>query len=106
VGSPIGEPAASPQSGRAMSATGMTVSSGVFMNGGFTADGEVRLLAAHIGEVLDLGSAQLNNQGGVALLAARLTVDGPVFCRNSFKADGEVVFRRAHITGFLDLSGA
>jgi len=91
--------------GRAMSATGLRVSGGVFM-GGFAAEGEVRLLSAQIGEVLDLDNAQLHHPGGLALLAARLTVDGPVFCRNGFNADGEVVFRRAHVTGFLDLSGA
>jgi hypothetical protein len=92
--------------GRAVSATGITVGGGMFLNDGFTADGEVRLLDGHIGGVLDLGGAQLRNHGGLALLAARLTVDGPVFCREGFAADGEVVFRRAHITGFLDLSGA
>lgn len=91
---------------RALSATGLTVSDGVFMNGGFMADGEVRLLAGYIGGVLDLDNAQIHNDGGLALLAARLTVDGPVFCRNGFHADGEVVFRRAHITAFFDLSGA
>ena len=105
-GSPIGAPSSSRERGRAMSATGITVSSGVFMDGGFTAYGEIRLLAGHIGGVLNLGSAQLHNHGGVALLAARLTVDGPVFCRAGFSADGEVVLRRAHITGFLELSGA
>ena len=92
--------------GRAMSATGLRVSGGVFMGGGFAAEGEIRLLAGQIGGVLDLDSDQLHHPGGLALLAARLTVDGPVFCRNGFNADGEVVFRRARITGFLDLSGA
>jgi hypothetical protein len=92
--------------GRPVSATGIKVSGGIFMNGGFTAAGEVRLLAGQVGGVLDLGGAQLRNRGGVALLAARLTVDGPVFCRDGFTADGQVTFRRAHITGFIDLSGA
>jgi hypothetical protein len=93
-------------SGTAVSATGVAVSGGMFMNGGFTVTGEVRLLAGQVGGVLDLGGAQLRNRGGVVLLAARLTVDGPVFCRNGFTTEGEVTFRRAHITGFLDLSGA
>ena len=92
--------------GRAISATGITVSSGMFMNGGFKAAGEVRLLAGQVGGFLDLSGAELRNRGGVALLAARLTVDGPVFCRDGFSSDGEVTFRRAHITGFFDLSGA
>ncbi|HEX4087812.1 MAG TPA: hypothetical protein VHZ33_03795, partial [Trebonia sp.] len=91
--------------GRAVSATGIRVSGGVFLDD-FTANGEVRLLAGYIGSVLDLGGAQLRNHDGLALLAARLTVDGSVFCRQGFAADGEVVFRRAHISGFLDLSGA
>lgn len=92
--------------GRAISATGFAVSAGVFMDDGFVAEGEVRLLAGHIGGVLDLSGAQLSNREGLALLAARLTVDGPVFCRNGFNAEGEVVFRRAHISAFLELSGA
>jgi hypothetical protein len=106
MGSPISALTDPRPPGRTMSATGITVSSGVFMDGGFTAYGEIRLLAGHIGGVLDLGGAELRNPGAVALLAARLAVDGPVFCRDGFVADGEVVFRRAHITGFLDLSGA
>lgn len=92
--------------GRAISATGITVSGGMFMNGGFTATGEVCLLAGQVGGLLDLGGAQLRNRGGVALLAARLTVDGPVFCRDGFTTEGEVTFRRARITGYLDLAGA
>jgi hypothetical protein len=92
--------------GRALSATGITVTGSVFMNDRFTADGEVRLLAGHISGTLDLGGAQLRNRGAIALLAARLAVDDAVFCRDGFAADGEVVFRRARITGFLDLSGA
>jgi hypothetical protein len=91
--------------GRAVSATGISVSGGMFLDD-LTANGEVRVLAGYIGGVLDLGGAQLRNDGGLALLAARLTVDGPVFCREGFTADGEVVFRRAHIRGFLELSRA
>src|ERR1022692_237273 len=107
----VGSPADGPPGGgrpacRVISATGITVTSGVFMNDCFTADGEVRLRAGPVGGVLALGGAVLRNCGGVALLAARLTVDGAVFCRDGFTADGEVVFRRAHITAFLDLSGA
>jgi hypothetical protein len=90
---------------RAISATGMTVSGGLFMDG-VTVDGEVRLLAGRVGDVLDLGGAQLRNVNGIALLAARLAVGGPVFCRDGFTAEGQVVFRRAHISGFFDLSGA
>jgi hypothetical protein len=91
---------------RAISATGMSVTGTVFMDGGFTADGEVRLLAGHVGGSLDLGGAQLRHEVGIALLAARLTVEDAVFCRDGFSAEGEVSFRRAQIAGFLDLSGA
>jgi hypothetical protein len=56
--------------GRAISATGITVTSGVFMNDHFTAEGEIRLLAGHIAGMLDLAGAQLRNPDAVALLAA------------------------------------
>lgn len=94
------------QPGRALSAMGITVGAGVFMNDGFTADGEICLIGGHIAGQLNLNGARLDGQGGVALSANRLTVDGPVFCRNGFAAEGELTFRRMHITGFLDLSGA
>ena len=104
--SPASGPGRKCPAGRAISATGITVTSGVFMNDHFTAEGEIRLLAGHITGMLDLGGARLRNRDAIALLAARLTVDGPVFCRDGFAADGEVSFRRARITGFLDFRGA
>ena len=55
--------------GLAISATRITVTAGMFMDGGFTADGQIRLIAAHVAGALSLSSAQLRNPGAIALLA-------------------------------------
>jgi hypothetical protein len=68
--------------------------------------GEVRLLGAHIGGVLDLAGAKLRNPGKDALNADGMQVDGSVFGGEGFEVDGEVRLLGAHIGGVLDLAGA
>ena len=72
----------------------------------FQADGEIRLLSAHISGQLDLRGAKLANPGGNALSADRITVDGSVYCGEGFKAKGEIRLPGAHISGQLDLTKA
>ena len=42
----------------------MTVDGDMFCRAGFQAEGEIRLLGAHIGGQLELSSAKLANPGG------------------------------------------
>ena len=60
----------------------------MFCREGFQAQGEIRLLGAHISGQLDLSSAKLANPGGAALNADRMTVDGGMLCREGFQAEG------------------
>jgi hypothetical protein len=73
---------------------------------GFTSQGEVSLLGAHVGGVLSLMGATLTDPNGCALNADGLTVDGHMLCREGFTAQGEINLLSAHIGGSLDLRGA
>jgi hypothetical protein len=75
------------------------------LDDGFAADGEVRLLGAHISGQLGLEGATLTNDAGPALNAEGLTVDQDMFCREGFKAEGGVSLLRAHINGVLSFEG-
>ena len=77
----------------------------------FSAEGEVRLLGAHIGGALDFNGAQLTNANGPALSADSLEIDQGMFCRvgedgHPFSAEGEVRLLGAHIGGTLEFDGA
>jgi hypothetical protein len=76
------------------------------LNDGFTANGEVDLVGAHIGGSLDLNGARLTNPRGRALLADGLTVDHTMSCRQGFIAEGEVRLIGANIGHQLDFRGA
>jgi len=76
--------------GCALNADGLTVKATVFLNNGFKAEGEVRLLSATIGGSLFCTKGQFINKGKRALSADRLKVNGSVFLRDGFKAEGEV----------------
>jgi adhesin HecA-like repeat protein len=76
------------------------------LDDGFAADGEVRLLGAHIGGGLSFEGATLTNDAGPALYADGLTVDQDMFCRKPFSAIGEIRLLGAHISGQLGLEGA
>jgi hypothetical protein len=77
----------------------------VDLSDGFRADGEVRLVRAHIGGALDCGGGIFANPGGLALNADGLTVDQSMLCRWGFRADGGVHLRGAHIGGWLSCGG-
>jgi hypothetical protein len=70
-----------------------------------TADGGV-VLGGHIGRLLSLEGATLNNPGGIALSSDGLRVDGTMFCRDGFTAQGEVRLPGAQIGGRLYFDGA
>jgi hypothetical protein len=78
----------------------------LYLNWGFTATGEVRLLGAHIGGSLNLSGASLANLDGPALVADGLTVDGGMFCGEGLTATGEVRLVAARIGVVLDFAGA
>jgi hypothetical protein len=71
---------------------------------GFEAEGEIRLLGAHITGQLGLNGAHVTNSGGYTLAADWLTAAG-VFCPD-FVAEGEMRLLGAHIAGQLSLIGA
>ena len=72
----------------------------------FTAEGEIRLVGAHIKGTLDCASATLTNPVGSALGADGLTVDQDMFCSEGFSAEGEVRLLRAQIGGSLNFDAA
>ncbi|WP_214323648.1 hypothetical protein [Nonomuraea sediminis] len=74
--------------------------------GGFRAQGEVRLVDAHVGKSADFEGARLDNPGGVALAAGGLTVDGGMTCGGAFTTAGELVLIGARIGRRLYLAGA
>jgi hypothetical protein len=91
--------------GPVLGADGLTVTGGMFCDGGFRADGEIRLPGASIGR-LSFRGAQLTSGNGQALIANGLTVAGDMFCDKGFSADGEIRLRGARIGGRLSFSGA
>jgi adhesin HecA-like repeat protein len=72
----------------------------------FTAEGEVRLVGAHIKGTLDCEGAALTNRGGSALAADGLTVEQEVSCGQGFTAKGAVRLLRARIGGSLNFDTA
>jgi len=92
--------------GDALVADGMTVEGGVFLDEGFHATGEVRLLGARIRGQLSCRGARLENPNGDALVADRMTVEGGVFLDEGFHATGAVRLLGARIQGQLSCRGA
>jgi uncharacterized protein YjbI with pentapeptide repeats len=92
--------------GDALVADGMTVEGSVFLDRGFHATGEVRLVRARIQEVLICRGARLENPNGDALVADGMTVEGSVFLDRGFHATGEVRLVRARIQEVLICRGA
>lgn len=86
-------------------ADGMEVEGSVFLNEGFKAKGEVRLVGVVIGGVLNCEKGEFINPKGFALSADGLKVEGSVFLRNAFKAMGEVRLSYAEIGVVLDCTG-
>jgi hypothetical protein len=84
-------------SGKALIADGANVKGAVFLNDHFTAEGQVRLLGAEIGNNLDCSGGTFNNPpqkdlavSGKALIADGAIVRGSVILNDGFTAKGEV----------------
>jgi hypothetical protein len=88
-----------------LDAAGMRCRGSVDLSAGFTAEGEVRLLAAQIGGQLACHGGTFRNPGGVALNCDGLTVDQGMLCRDGFTAEGEVRLIGARIAGVLSCNG-
>ena len=77
----------------------------MFCRHGFRAEGEVNLLAAHVGHLTCSGGV-FTNPERIAFRGDGLKVDANMFCRNGFQAEGEVRLVGAQIGGSLDYSSA
>jgi hypothetical protein len=88
--------------GTALEASGTHVRGNVFLNQGFRAEGEVRLLGASINGNLECTRGRFYNPGGMALVADRVHVGGDAFLSDRFRAKGAVRVLGASITGDLD----
>lgn len=106
---------------RCLLAEGAEVNGNLLLQQGFSAEGEVRLIAAHIGSSLNCrGSTFSNptspvsggcsdphegNNRGKAIRADRIKVEGGIFLNKGFKADGEVMLNGASVGGDLSCKG-
>jgi len=85
-----------------VTADGANVRGNVFLNNGFSAEGEVRLHNAQIGGDLDCSGGILRNPGKKALNADRADLKGSLFLRDGFQAEGEVRLLGAQVGSVLD----
>jgi hypothetical protein len=92
--------------GDALLADRLTVDANVYLDQGFTANGEVRLPGASVGGQLILRKARLHNPSGAALYASRLNVAANMFCDGGFSAQGSIRLRGARVGGYLSFVGA
>jgi hypothetical protein len=88
-----------------LNAQGVKVTGPVFLQGGFSAEGEVRLSGAEIGGQLSCVDGHFNNADGLALSAQGVKVTGDVFLRGGFTAEGAVSLSGAVIGGQLECDG-
>lgn len=102
-------------SGPALVIDGVTVGGEMFCDEGFAAsgygdEGAVRFPGAHIGRLLSMRGAELNNSLGPALIADGLTVGGEASFDGVIAAarddQGAVRLPGAHIAGTLSMSNA
>jgi hypothetical protein len=89
----------------ALNADGLKADGGMYCRDEFVAEGEVRLLGAHIGLHLDLTGATFANPDGDALSLDGLTVDLDMVCAG-VRAQGLVRLPGAHVKGRLGLDRA
>ncbi|MCX7257800.1 MAG: hypothetical protein NTZ64_14050 [Polaromonas sp.] len=87
-------------------ADGLQCKGGLFLSGGFSSTGEVRLPGIQIGGDLQCNGAKLDNKAGNALLADSAVIKGSVFLSDDFTATGEVRLVGAQIDGDLECEGA
>ena len=100
------------ESGIALLADCITVKTGIFLNDGFTAEGLVRLVGAHIDRTLDCQGGTFKNAAqeqvpasGSALMLDGTLVRGDVLFRTGFSAHGSVFMAGVRIDGVLDCHG-
>jgi hypothetical protein len=98
---------------QSIGADGVHVKTNVFLRKGFHAAGQVRMVGARIGGVLECEGSTIENPArfgvagsGLALVADGIIVNGAVFLRNGFTSVGEVRFPGAKIGGYLDCTKA
>lgn len=84
---------------------GLTVEHNVWLGGGFTAEGELLLVGAHIAGSLGCGNGRLENPQGYALRMDGASIKGDVFLRTDFHSKGGIRLVGATIGGQLDCSG-
>ncbi len=75
------------------------------MSEDFQAEGEVRILGAHIGGQFRCDGGKFHNQKGPALNADGLVVDQDMLCCGTFESEGEVRVLGAHIGGQFQCDG-
>jgi hypothetical protein len=93
------------QSGIALGFDRARIEGSVFLNNGFRAKGEVRLLGAQIGGQLGCNGARIEVANGTALCADGVDVKGDVFLRDGFFAAGQTQMCSALIGGDLECDG-
>ena len=81
---------------------GATIDGNLLFRGGFIAEGEMRLIGAHIGGFWDCDGGKFINPGKAAIVADGITVNGNVWLREGFSAKGEVRLPTARIGGEMD----
>ncbi len=92
--------------GPALVADGLSVTGEMACDGGFRADGELRLPGASIGGRLTFRASRLAGRSGPALIANGLMIAGDMICDEGFRADGELRLPGARIGGRLSFTGA
>lgn len=95
-----------PGTGRALNMDGIEVKGNVFLSGGFTAKGEVRLRGATLGGQFACEGASLENPSGDALSMDGADIKGDVLLTGGFKASGGVRLVGASLGGQLACEGA
>lgn len=98
--------------GVALCADGVQVDGDMFFDGDklgdkrFEAEGELRLLGAHIGGQLSFSGARISNFNNVALNATQARIGEDMFCNKGFHAQGELRLPRLQVEGRLILGEA
>lgn len=90
--------------GVALSAGGLSVAGGVFLNGSFAATGEIRLYGADLAANLTVSGGTIRNSGGIALNLNRATLG--VFHGADLVSEGQVSLIGARISSDVDLRGS
>ena len=83
---------------------GAKIDGNLLFRDGFVAEGEIRLIGAHIGGLMDCENGKFINPGKMAIVADNIRIDGDAQFRDGFSAKGEVRISAARIGGELDCS--